>query len=75
VSETHRQALRLILAGLDFPLRRWEIITAADWYGADAQTTRWLRALPANGRPYRDLGDLITALEDVRPGPDLPARR
>lgn len=73
VTDTDRQALGLILAGLDFPLRRWEIITAADWYGADAWTTRWLQALPAHDRPYRDLGDLMTALDHVRLGPDRPA--
>lgn len=69
VSETDQHALRLILAELRFPLQRWEIITAADWYGADADTTQRLRALPVHDRPYRDLGELMTALDHVRPRP------
>jgi hypothetical protein len=63
VNERDQRSLRFVLAGLDFPARRWEILTAADWYGADAPTKRLLHTLPARDRPYRDLRDVITALD------------
>lgn len=63
MNETERRSLRLVLGDLSFPAHRWEVITAAGWYGADAVTIRRLQTLPVRDRPYRDLRDLVTALE------------
>ncbi|HEX5120192.1 MAG TPA: hypothetical protein VFW65_33825 [Pseudonocardiaceae bacterium] len=65
MTETEMQSLRIVLADLAFPARRWEIITKADWYGADAVTTLRLRRLPARTRPYRDLRELMRTLNEL----------
>ncbi|HEX3591299.1 MAG TPA: hypothetical protein VHV74_16895 [Pseudonocardiaceae bacterium] len=65
MTETEMQSLRIVLADLTFPAQRWEIITQADWYGADAVTTHWLRQLPSRAQPYRDIRDLMRALNDI----------
>jgi uncharacterized protein DUF2795 len=61
--ERDARSLRAVLAGLVFPAWRWEIVTRAGWYGADARTTDRLRRLPA--RPYRDLRDIMATLDDI----------
>lgn len=63
LSEIEKQSLRFVLDGLSFPAERWEIVAAADFYGADVHTSRRLRALPLRDRPYRDLPDVLHALE------------
>ncbi|HEY3750169.1 MAG TPA: DUF2795 domain-containing protein [Pseudonocardiaceae bacterium] len=65
MTESERQSLHFVLDGLAFPAQRWEIITQADWYGADAVTTQRLRRLPPRGRPYRDLRDVMTTLDEL----------
>lgn len=60
--EQNDQPLCFVLAELDFPARRWEILTEADIYGADIVTTRRLRRLPPREQPYRDLGDVLDTL-------------
>lgn len=63
MTEVEKQSLRFVLDGLTFPAERWEILAAADFYGADVHTSRRLRALPPRDRPYRDLQDILHALE------------
>ena len=65
MTEMEQQSLRLVLDGLVFPAQRWEIITKADWYGADSMTTHRLRQLPVRTQPYRDLRDVLTALDEL----------
>lgn len=65
MNETEQRSLGFVLRGLEFPAHRWEILTAAQWYGADETTTRRLRALPARDHPYRDLGELVATLEQT----------
>jgi len=65
MTDMERQSLRFVLDGLTFPAQRWEIITTADLYGADAATTDRLRRLPSRNRPYRDLRDIVTTLDDM----------
>jgi hypothetical protein len=52
-----------------FPARRWELITLADYNGADGRTQRDLRALPDG--VYRCFDHVVRAVEqantDARP--------
>jgi hypothetical protein len=68
VNDTDRRSLRLVLDGVRFPARRWEIITAATWYGVDSVTGQRLEQLPNRDQPYRDLQDLVTTLDRVIAG-------
>jgi hypothetical protein len=52
--------LRYVLAGLSFPVNRWELIAFAEHYGADATTLRELHMLPQ--RRYWSLPDVIGAI-------------
>ena len=63
MNDTDKQSLRFILDGLAFPAERWQIVTAADFYGADVATCQRLRTLPVRSRPYRDLQEVVRALE------------
>jgi Protein of unknown function (DUF2795) len=65
------QSIRFVLDGLAFPAERWEIVTAAEFYGADAGTCEWLRRLPLRNRPYRNLQDVIDALDHPIPLPQV----
>ncbi|HEY1574237.1 MAG TPA: hypothetical protein VGG05_23050 [Pseudonocardiaceae bacterium] len=65
LSEVEKQSLRFVLDALTFPAERWEIVAAADFYGADVHTSRRLRGLPPRNRPYRDLQDVLRALESA----------
>lgn len=65
MTEMEMQSLRIVLADLAFPAQRWEIITKADWYGADAGMTHRLQQLPTRARPYRDLRELIRTLNEL----------
>jgi hypothetical protein len=65
MTETDRQSLSLVLDGLTFPARRWEIITKADWYGADSMTAARLRRLPLRDQPFRDLREVVTTLDEL----------
>ncbi|GAA4877551.1 DUF2795 domain-containing protein [Actinomycetospora straminea] len=51
---------RAVLDGQQFPLRRWQILVAADDYGVDARTRTKLEQIP--DRPYADAGDVMIAL-------------
>jgi hypothetical protein len=56
LTENVRPALR----GLRFPAERWEIVTQAEFYGADRRTRTLLAGLP-DGR-YTSLAAIATAL-------------
>jgi hypothetical protein len=59
------QTLRFVLAELNFPAERWQIITSADLWGADAGTCERLRRLPLRSKPYRDVQDVVDALDSI----------
>ncbi|MGD9528047.1 DUF2795 domain-containing protein [Pseudonocardia sp.] len=78
--------LRAVLASQKFPAERWELLAAAEFYGADARTRAELRAIPV-GR-YSTIAQVAEAARvvarsaaesqtpgDGRPGvrPDLSA--
>lgn len=52
--------LRHVLADQRFPAARWELISRAEFYGADSRTRTELAALPA--ARYRSLDDVIGAV-------------
>ncbi len=58
------QRLQQVLAGQRFPAERWELIVAADLYGADALTKSELHMLPAVR--FRSLADVLHAVERTR---------
>jgi Protein of unknown function (DUF2795) len=55
------QRLRHVLAGQRFPAQRWELISGAEHYGADARTRQELQSLPA--RQYASLAEVLLTLE------------
>ena len=57
--------LRYVLDGVSFPVDRWELISLAEHYGADATTLHDLRALP-EGR-YASLTEVVNAIAE-KPG-------
>jgi hypothetical protein len=63
MTELDKQSLCFVLAELTFPAQRWEILTQADMYGVDGVTRERLRMLPSRSTPYRDMQDIIDALE------------
>ncbi|HEX3646866.1 MAG TPA: DUF2795 domain-containing protein [Pseudonocardiaceae bacterium] len=65
MTDLEKQSLRFVLDGLTFPAERWEILAAADFYGADVHTSRRLRGLPVRDRPYRDLQEVLHALDSA----------
>jgi hypothetical protein len=62
-------SIRFVLDELDFPAERWEIVTAAERYGADAGTCEWLRRLPLRAEPYQHIQEIIDALDEPIPLP------
>ena len=56
-----RLRLRQVLAGQRFPAARWELIAAAEMYGADLVTRSDLRALPPVR--FRSLAEVLLAVE------------
>lgn len=63
-----------VLAGMPFPAMRWELLTQADYYGADHRSRTELAALP-EGR-YADMTAVHQALRRARrlPEPRRPAK-
>lgn len=51
---------RAVLDERSFPLRRWQILAAADDYGVDTRTRTKLEQIP--DRPYADAGEVMIAL-------------
>ena len=58
---TASDRLRHVLAEQRFPAARWELLVTADLYGADNQTRRELRDLPA--ARFRSLDDVVLAVQ------------
>ena len=50
-----------MLDGLTFPAEKWQVVTQAELYGADAGTCQELRGLPL--RAYRDCGEVSRLLD------------
>jgi len=69
MTTNEHRALAAVLRDLTFPAHRWEIITQAGLYGADAALCRRLRELSAN-KPYRDIAEVNAALATI-PGRQL----
>jgi hypothetical protein len=63
MTDNEKRSLRYVLDGLMFPAQRWEIVTTADMYGADASTRERLQALPLRNQPFRSLQDVVDALD------------
>jgi Protein of unknown function (DUF2795) len=55
------RAVRQVLQGLTYPAEKWQIVTQAELYGADAEIRGQLYGLPM--REYRDLGEVAEALD------------
>jgi hypothetical protein len=53
VSETIREYLAPFLDLVDFPAARWELLTAAEQYGADLRTRTALRTLSCGSYAHR----------------------
>jgi hypothetical protein len=51
---------RNVLTGVQFPVRRWQLLAIADDYGIDARTRTELEQIP--DRLYRDSGDVMIAM-------------
>lgn len=64
--------VRQVLAGLPFPAEKWQLITYAEEYGADATTRGDLWALPVGS--YPDLSAVLASLGLAAATVD-PARR
>ena len=54
------RAFAAVLDDVRFPVRRWQIVTAADGYGIDAATRMKLEQIP--DRSYDDVHDVVRAL-------------
>lgn len=72
-----------VLADLEFPARRWQVLTVADLYGVDTATRSLLELLPE--RRYHSLAEVAGVLAAVlvrppaaaapAPAPPVPATR
>lgn len=60
MNANRERAVRQVLQGLTYPAEKWQIVTQAELYGADAQTRGELYRLPMG--EYRDTSDVTTAL-------------
>ncbi len=79
----HPQVQRItqVLAGLEYPAARWQVLAEADHYGADSASLAQLWTLRAG--TYRNLGSVLAELGLVavvrtpanRPGPRTAPRR
>ncbi len=63
--------LRQVLEGLRYPAQKWQIVTWAETYGADATTKTELAGLPL--APYRCVGDVLTGVAGTRRRPPAAA--
>jgi hypothetical protein len=60
------QRVRQVLHGLRFPAEKWQIVTQAEIYGADAKTRDQLYQLPM--RKYRSWTEVAaTVTKDAEP--------
>ncbi len=56
-------AFAVVLDGVEFPVRRWEIVAAADGYGVDPLTRDEIEQIP--DRAYSDVFDVLVALSST----------
>lgn len=56
-------AFAAALDGVEFPVRRWQLVAAADRYGVDATTRVKVDQLPE--RTYHDVFDVVVALSST----------
>ena len=74
-----RRRLGAVLVDLEFPARRWQVLTAADLYGVDTPTRGLLEVLPE--RRYHSLAEVGAVIAAVLAGrpvaavPGAPAQR
>jgi hypothetical protein len=61
-----------VLAGLEFPAQRWQVIAQAQYYGAGTAYTGELTRLPV--RTYQSLREVAVELSKVRRGGLIRAR-
>jgi hypothetical protein len=59
-TQADSQRVRHVLADLDFPAAKWQLITHAEHYGADASTRADLWGMPPGD--YPDLAAVLGAL-------------
>lgn len=65
------ELLHGVLADLDYPAQAWQIVMAAEYYGADAHTVARLRRLPSVSYPSFD--HVVHAyVHATGPWPNLP---
>jgi hypothetical protein len=65
---SHHRGLTCVVTGITEPYTaKPELKGRHDMYGADGQTRQRLRRLPLRDRPFRNLQDVVTALDAVRP--------
>jgi hypothetical protein len=62
MSPRNDQVVRQVLRGLRFPAEKWQIVTQAELYGADATTRDQLYRLPM--REYRNWSDVAATMAD-----------
>lgn len=62
------QRVRQILRGLHFPAEKWQIVTQAELYGADAATKDQLHRLPLG--EYRNSSEVAANLAEEEPVAD-----
>lgn len=55
------ERLRAVLRLVTFPAAKWQIVTAAEAYGADAETRAQLWGLREG--TYRDLREVVSAVD------------
>jgi hypothetical protein len=60
VAEFAIERIAAAVRGVRFPARHWEILSWADYNGADAQTRRALWAIPSG--EYRSLAEVAAAV-------------
>lgn len=58
-----RDGLGQVLAEVQFPAETWQLLTAADYFGADRVTTQALRRIPV--ARYRDLDGVLDATRET----------
>jgi hypothetical protein len=58
--------IQQMLAGLEFPAARWQVVAQACYWGATPECLRELGALPV--RDYRDVPDIAGELARLRAG-------
>lgn len=62
MSRSVDQRVRQVLRGLHFPAEKWQIVTQAEIYGADARTRDQLYQLPMREyRSWSEVAELVAS--------------